>query len=195
MRIIKALLIALSIISLFSCASSPADVKYYSLSLTSSHNVEHKNKKYVVIEPIHLAAFLQQDGLVMQMGEHEIYTASYHRWAEPLDEAIGRLLTQELNTLSSHYYFETSEAQWHKKAKYHLRLNFSRFQATDHATVSVAGHYGVYLKGSVLKFDQTFLISDKLKKDGYLYSVEKLKQAVHQLATQIITAFNRQPNI
>ena len=39
-----------------------------------------------------VAPYLDQKGLVLETGKSEIRVAKHHRWAEPLDESLGRYL-------------------------------------------------------------------------------------------------------
>ena len=193
MKIIKHLGIILLASILWAC-TSVEPVKYYSLALNTDHKAPNNNnqstidKPRVVVGPVHLAIFLRQEGIVMQIGEHEIYTASYHSWAEPLDEAIAKLLVQQLNKKSKSYQFERMMGRWNQNAEFDLRLDFEQFHATDDAKIYVSGRYWFYKKDKILKIDKTFNISEKLTHDGYLHSVEKLKQAMDKLSDKIIVS-------
>ena len=196
MKIIKGLFPIFIVLALSACASSGKQVKYYSLTLNSEYqSSDHTNrvgtdKHHIVVDPIHLAKFLRQDGLVMQIGEHEIVTANYHRWAEPLEDAISKLLVQELNAKSNSYQFGRMVGQWNQNAILNLRLEFDKFHATDNAQIVASGRYWFYEKNKFLGVDQSFDISIGLTRDGYLHAVEKLEQVIGKLSEQIIDSFN-----
>jgi uncharacterized protein len=199
MKIIKGLLYVLIVLLLFACASSNKQVKYYSLTLNNEYpslatihqaNTANTKQPRVVVGPIHLARFLRQDGLVIQIGEHEIVTANYHRWAEPLEEAIAKLLVQELNSKSDYYQFARMAGQWDQNATLHLRLEFDKFHATDNAKIVASGRYWLHEQNKALRMGQTFNVSNHLTRDGYLHAVEKLEQAIGKLSDQIIASLN-----
>jgi uncharacterized protein len=199
MRITKYLIVICITLNLFACASTKEkeSVKYYSLGLNPEYinqdiaNQVDTNKSRVIVGPIQLAAFLRQKNMIMQIGDHEIYSANYHRWAEPLDEAIGKLLIQELNNRSEAYQFEKKMGYWNQNARYSLRLDFENFHASDNAETIVSGRYWFYGKEQTLKLDRLFNYADSLTRDGYLHSVEKLKQAIVTLADEIIESLNK----
>ncbi len=197
MRIIRNLFYIITVLILVACASSSKQVKYYSLTLNSDYqsptianNQGNTAQIHVMVEPIRLANFLRQEGLVLQIGEHEIVIANYHRWAEPLEEAIAKLLVYELNNKSDQYQFARRIGQWHEDATLHLRFEFDKFHATDNAKVVTSGRYWLYEKNKALKVDHTFNVSNGLTRDGYLHAVEKLEQAVGTLSDQIIISLN-----
>ncbi len=198
MRIFRGLLYAFIIMTVSACATTGKQVKYYSLNLNKDYqslvaaNQANTKLSCVVVGPIHLANFLRQDRLVIQIGEHEIISANYHRWVEPLEEAIGKLLTHELNAKSKHYQFGGRIGQWKQDAPFNLRLEFERFHATDSAQVVVSGRYWFYEsnQGLALNQTQTFDISMGLTHDGYLHAVEKLEQAIGLLSDQIVDSLN-----
>lgn len=186
----RKLISLLFILALSACATSNQQVKYYSLTLNSDSQtvaaVENSDKALIIIDPILLADFLRQRGMVMQLGNYEIITANYHQWAGPLDKSIAELLRQTLNNKSSHYHFETRQGQWSKNRILNLKLDFEKFHATDHSTVIIAGRYWLYQQDKPHSVTREFSISDTLNRDGYLHSVEKLEQALEKLADQIL---------
>ncbi len=179
---------------LLSCSSSPEKVKYYSLSLNNNYpnsivdNQTLKNKHHVVVGPVHLAEFLQQEGIIMQIGEYQINVASYHNWAEPLDKAIEKTLVMSLNEKTDYYQFERNTGLNNKKTEFNFSLEFDQFHATDNATIIVSGQYWFYQKNNKLILNKTFNFSDKLTKNGYLHSIKKLRQAIDKLAMNIINS-------
>jgi uncharacterized lipoprotein YmbA len=184
---------------LFGCASSTVPIKFYNFNMgyknetnINSKDLKTNNKKSrVIVAPIQLPHFLNQEGLVMQIGENEIYTANYHRWAEPLSDAIRKLLVRELNNKSNHYYFEKSVGRWNQNARYNLRLEFDNFQASSSAKISVSGRYWLYGKNESLKLDNTFGLNETLNNDGYLHAIEQLEKAVKKLALDIVDSLDK----
>ncbi len=188
MNIIKKLALMIQCVLLVACASTTEQTHYYTLGLNKTQQtvLEPTNSASVRVNllPIQLAGFLKQGGLVVQVGESEIYTASYHRWAEPLEHSFGRLLLRHLTTVSGdHYRF--SSARFSQHAGMELHLEIDKFHPTDQGNVVLAGRYTVNNKVDNTEVGQTFNIQEKLNLDGYPHTVEKLNIAVLQLARQI----------
>ncbi len=190
MRIKKSLYLILVILGITACASNSQSIKYYSLNLNGfqeSNNTTSSNRVRVVVDSIQLAKFLSQDNMIIQKGEHEIYKANFHRWAEPLDQSITKLLVQKLNNKKGDsYQFVKMHGYATKKSTLHLSLEIDQFHATDNAQVILSGHYWLYNKDKSFEIIKHFNISDQLTSDGYQHSVEKLKRLLDQLANQII---------
>ncbi len=190
----RQLMIVMLSFVLISCVSTTKDIKYYSLNLEQVALAdEGESKPLVVISPIQMAPFLRQQGLVLQRGKHEIVTANHHHWAEPLAQAIAKLLQQKLNNYCNDYYFERATSQWSQSAAYRLSLEFNKFHSNDQSEVVVAGRYWFYEEGTKPSKSKVISISDDLERDGYLHMVEKLESAVDKLSVTICNEIS-QPN-
>lgn len=196
MKTIKYLFFGVTILMCHACASTNEPVQYYSLTLGAGQNtpvlsITASTAHTVIIEAVHLVKFLRQDGIVTQVGDNEIAIASYHRWAEPLDEAIAKLLAHDLNNKTSDYHFTWLPLDAEAQAPLKLRVAVNEFNIKNNASVNVAGHYWLYARSSGLKQDAAFNITQPLKQDGYAHAVAQLRQAVAQLADKIITALQK----
>jgi len=198
MKTIKYLVFGVAILLCHACASTTEPVQYYSLTLGAGQKTLAQNTSVpsdsahtVIIEPVYLAKFLRQDGIVTQVGDNEIAIASYHRWAEPLDEAIAKLLARDLNDKTSDYHFSWMQLDAKEQAELKLRVAINEFNIKNNASVNVAGHYWLYTQSSGLKQGGAFNITQPLKQDGYAHAVTQLRQAIAQLADGIIVALQK----
>ncbi|NOR69539.1 MAG: hypothetical protein GQ532_07565 [Methylomarinum sp.] len=195
MNIQKSLLLISVVLGLSACASNTQSIKYYSLGLNGiqdSNDAIQANQVRVVVAPIQLAKFLNQNNMVMQIGEHEIYKANFHRWAEPLDQSISKLLVQKLNNKKSNaYQFVKSNEYMTENSSLHLSLEIDQFHSTDNAQVILSGHYWLHNKEKSFASMKHFSISEQLTRDGYHHSVEKLKGLLGQLANQIVDSIRQ----
>lgn len=46
---------------------------------------------------IHLPPYLAQDGLIMELDSTRLHSARQHRWADPLDKQLQRILARQLD--------------------------------------------------------------------------------------------------
>ncbi len=189
MKIKTNLFLILLIVAISSCASNTQPIKYYSLNLNdfqTSNKAISANQIRVLVEPIQLAKFLDQDNMVIQIGKHEIYKANSHRWAEPLDQSIVKLLVKKLNNKTDNtYQFVKRGRHESKNPSLHLYLEIDQFHSTDNAQVILSGHYWLYSEDHSFETMKYFNISDGLTGDGYQHSVEKLICLLGQLVMQI----------
>lgn len=74
------------------CAGSPPVQDHDYLLRPQKLMVSSGSRSVVQLKPVAVAPYLDQRGVVLQTGDSEIRVAKHHRWAEPLDEAVGRYL-------------------------------------------------------------------------------------------------------
>lgn len=74
------------------CGSTPLEQHEYLLRPQKLEVVSGGGRSAVLLKPVQVAPYLDQSGVVLQTGPAEIRAAKQHRWAEPLDEALGRYL-------------------------------------------------------------------------------------------------------
>lgn len=94
------LLIMLLLISfsLTGCSSKPS--KFYVLStlpLQAAKPIKHR--VYLGVGPITVPEYLQQPQIVSRLDGNNIKVNEFQRWAEPLEDAVERVLTQNLSLL------------------------------------------------------------------------------------------------
>ena len=181
----------LSLIGLVGCAGSPTKTaySYYLLTTTPSQPIENQaqaDRPLVIIKPIHLAKFLEQPGIVMQITPHQFQPARTHLWGESLDEGIQKALLQDLKAIHSNYTVR-GEHQWITRlARFQLQLNITQFQVTNDATVVISGSY--WITDSPAKnvyINRDFSFQTELTENGYEHAVAKLRKLIHQLSLQL----------
>jgi len=189
MKIVNVAICTLGILLCHACASTSEQVKYYRLIPdTSIENNQHETDVIrVIISPVRITKILRQEGIVNQIGENEVNIAQYHRWANPLDEAIARSLVKTINSKTHLYHFEKLTTQINQHASYTLSLSIEKFDIRDDASVNISGRYSLLNRNTIPVAEHSFNFKQSLIKNGYPHAVEKLKQALGQLAEKILT--------
>jgi uncharacterized lipoprotein YmbA len=195
---IRLITIYLLTLSLFSCSTTPAEIKLYSLSLPSatSHDIENSktlksDTPILMVDPVKLADYLNSRNLIIQINRHQIYNASHHLWAEDLDKAIANTLLHKLKPLENRFHLIDSSNRLKESAKYRLLLEFDAFHATDQSQVIASGKYWLTGNTQKLVLENSFSYTLNLEQDGYSHSVEKLNRTIDLLATDIIQNINK----
>lgn len=80
-----------------SCAATVATPKLYLLTSKPATAISPGAACAPVAVTVQLPAYLQRDGLVLQVNDNELVAADRHLWAEPLVYGVERLLTVCLN--------------------------------------------------------------------------------------------------
>ena len=124
--------------SLVACASNPAQDHYYSLVLASDNELmainENKADRRMIVGPIQLARYLDQPGLPIQTSESQIQSANHHFWAEALDEAIAKVLVQDIARHIDAVTVERDAGRWTPDTQCRVRLEFDKFLARHERT-------------------------------------------------------------
>ena len=180
----------LVLLCLSACSSAPAKIEYYSLSYDLHNKVvisteAGQSQQLIVLEPITLADFLRQRGLVVQTSEHKMHMSSQHRWAESLDLALSRTIMGHLENRLPQFRFENQNGRWSEQPEYRLNLSFSHFHTNANSEVVVAGNFWILTRNNQLIRKERFYLARTLEQDGFLHAVESLNQALAELASKI----------
>lgn len=173
---------------LAACSSKPIPpVNYYVLDqaeLAGQASVR-SDSPIVLLESIHLAEYLNQSNMAMQLDTHQVYYSRQHLWAEGLHKSIRRALLSDLNQVSQTSQFASADTPLASKARLRLRLDLDHFVATDGANVLVAGTYWLTDPQGEYLMHQPFKYSTALSEDGFGHSVQQLRSVLKSLATDI----------
>lgn len=183
-------LIALLAMCLAACASRPAEDHYYSLVLAAddvapSASVDRSATR-IIVGPIQLARYLNRTGLILQQGSSEIRTANHHFWAEPLDEAIAKVLVRDISRQLDTIAVDRDAGQWTDEGDCQLRVELDRFHATDDSRVVVTGRYWIHDSDSPRVEKREFDIVQTLTAGGYPHAVQQLRASLQKLSNGIV---------
>lgn len=175
------------LLGLTACGSNPVEDHYYSLVLAASDvaapDVSDEAQGRLIVGPVQLPEYLNRRGLAMQTGSNQIHTANHHFWAEPLEEAIPKVLARDIADLADGVTVDRDAGRWTDAGDCRLRIEFDRFHATDRSRVVASGRY--WLSSSAPGVRQEFDVTETISRDGYAQAVTALRKALRTLATQI----------
>ena len=185
---VRCLGISAAVLLLSACSSSNVvEDHYYSLVLAANDNTSITNDAdaatRLIVLPVMLPAYLGGRGLVMQVGENRIESASHHFWAEPLDEAIAKVLVQDIAGRTSGIAVERQRGRYSPQGDCLLRVEFDAFHPTADSRVVSRGRYWISSEENSTQF--TFALHGSLTIDGYAHSVDELRETLRTLAQQI----------
>ena len=80
------------------CASSPP-ARYFSLEAMPVSGGQAEGGRLVGVGPVGIARYLKRPQMVMRGDDNEMLLDDFNRWAEPLDDALPRVLTSDLAAL------------------------------------------------------------------------------------------------
>lgn len=195
MKRFRSYLIVIVFLVLAACASSPVNEHYYSLVLATDNPEApgHDNDAaaHLIVGPVHLPAYLSNRGLNIEVGANQIRTANHHFWAEPLEEAISKVLVLDIARLVDNLMVDRDAGRWTAEGDCRLRLEFDRFHATSDSRVVSSGRYWVSSPDGSVRGD--FHTTRTLSADGYGHAVEMLRQSLGTLAAEIAVTIEDNP--
>lgn len=178
-------------LGLAACASSPLEDHYYSLVLAADDSAAPEVDVVtglLIVGPIQLPEYLEKRGLTMQVDSNQIRTANHHFWAEPLEEAISKVLVRDIAHRNRNLGVERDAGRWTAAGTCRLRIEFDKFHATNRSNVVNSGRYWVSSTDSPVK--QEFDLTARLSADGYGHAVAALRESLGDLAAQINETIN-----
>ncbi len=181
------LFISVALAHLAACGSGPVvQDRYYSLVLAAdSGDVsggETANAR-LIVGPVELPSYLSNRGIAMQMGPNRIESANHHFWAEPLDEAIAKVLTQDIAERTDGIDVESESGRWTPEEDCRVRVEFDAFHPTNNSRVVSSGRY--WISSEYSSDSQAFSLSRSLTIDGYAHAVDVLRSTLEELSQQI----------
>jgi len=188
MRYASSIVAATTMLLLSACGSSPVvKDRYYSLVLAANGGTATGNDEIMtaslIVGPIRLPTYLSAHALPMQVGPNRIELAHHHFWAEPLNEAIAKVLTRDIAERTDGINVERESGRTAAEEDCRLRVEFDAFHPTSESRVVANGRY--WVESSETSDRQAFSLTRTLTVDGYAHAVDALRGLLGLLAQQI----------
>nr|WP_297349965.1 ABC-type transport auxiliary lipoprotein family protein [uncultured Glaciecola sp.] len=166
---------------LMSCGiTSQAPVTtYYLLDAEPLAQKQKVTSARIKLEKINIPDYLSTNQLVMRDSGHILIKASYHSWADSLDDAIQRALLNDLNNLN-----EQSEFVGWCSGCDSISVTIEHFYPAAEGTLLLSGFFELYSKDGETKLFR-FQLVNNLSTDGYANAVKQMREQVGTLAAQI----------
>lgn len=130
--------------------------------------------------------YLKSNKIALREGTNEIVYLPFHRWAEPLESGIARLLGEYL--VLSGTASATFTPPWRSNAHfdYIIEIDVSAFEGRNEGTVTIDCFYSLY-DGNGIRIDSGRLIQSDFgwDKSSYEALVIAQSEAVESLASHI----------
>lgn len=189
----RLLLVCSAWLLLASCTSSSPSVNYYLLdsgveasTIVGSIRANNQDKPLLLVGEVTLSEFLRQSSLLVQLEDHELHYAMNHVWAEPLVDAIPKLLLKDLRRSSEAFNFERGGTEWFGKEAYRLKIQIDKFHPNTEQQVVLSGRYWLSDTASGETLARDFSLTDSLTQDGYGHAVVKMRRLVAELAQSLL---------
>ena len=184
----RALLAGITLLVITGCASKTVQPTTYILP-ASTPEQHYSSALAVAIAPIRLTGLLDNQGIVMELNDIEVYQARQHLWAEDIGIQLQQQLQQRL-TLSLPHAQIVAKGQPLQAGlpQREVRVSVNGFQGSYNGNAIVQGQWLLLGESGQLLKQQNFRIEQPLPADGYPALVRTLAAAWDQVSEQLAAA-------
>lgn len=147
-------------------------------------------ERVLTLRPLRLAAFLDVEGIVVQLDDITVHEASGHRWAEPLGRQLERGLRDRLAAALPATRVRLADEDG-AAGDLALRLAVERFQGRPDGHALVAGRWQLRDTEGALLAAAPFRVATPLARDGYPALVRALGRGWDAVARELAEALRR----
>ncbi|MCL6415349.1 PqiC family protein [Aestuariirhabdus sp. Z084] len=168
------------------CFSSPTPTSHYLLrSDATSLTGDTVSDAEVVLVSVDVATYINQDRLVMELENGEIYIAEYHRWAEPLRHSLMKFLANEVAASSGKMVHSGTEGSGAEQTR--LMVDIDQLHGNNQGEAVLDAYWQIVrvIDGERVREDHRWSATQAMSDDGYAMLVEAEKMLLGQLAKEI----------
>lgn len=176
---------------LVGCSSLP-DTHFYIITSDVNEAVRDKEiySPVLGIGRIHTADYLHSRGIITQTDDFRIHTATYHRWAEPLQAGIRRKIAQQLSQATEGIRIEARPANF-RDTDYRLDIEIGQFHSSTTGAVVLHGRWTLYdVERGTLLDSTAFALEEMMVGSGYQSAVKAKTDLLARLGARISAAIN-----
>lgn len=151
-----------------------------------------ENAPRLVVKPVTLAKFLDQDGIIYQTEPHRIVIAQDNRWAAPLSSQISDMLYKTLAHDVTRARVEKNQAR--RKKSYQLQTHIDQFMGHYDGKAHVAGQWRLQNPEGKTIRSHHFATVVALPRDGYPALISSLSRSWGKLSQQIARSVQSELN-
>jgi len=133
---------ALATLLVAGCASSPATY-FYALEPLPLSGAEAAGGPLVGVGPVSVAHYLRRPQLTSRSAGNAMRVDDFHRWVEPLDEALPRLLTHNLAVLVPQASFVQVPALSTVRPGRRVLVSITRFEVGADGRALLEAQWGI----------------------------------------------------
>ena len=193
---IKICLCCLAVLTASACASSP-DSRFYMLApmqeaVVSAPAIED-SRVSICVGPVLVPGYLDRLPVCVRDSAHEVTYAEFHRWAEPLEDGISRVLVENLSQLLGTARIDVFPWKTPAPADYQVRIMLIRFDGAHGEQAVLKARWSVAASGQdkpVFETISTFV--EQVESGSYEALVQAQNRALERFSREIAAAIQAQ---
>lgn len=189
--VVGLILLALSGCTSFSAQPDPS--RFFTLSALPLESTERRpadaSKLSLGIGPVSIPGYLDRQELVTRVAQNQVRLSEYDRWAEPLDEGVGRVVSQNVASILRAERISSYPWPLDRRPLYQVELEMLRFETDNAREAQLAARWTVRhaSKKELVRYRDT-RISRATGDRSTAASVAALSEALADLSRQIAQA-------
>ncbi len=186
MKVVIAALLTLLIVG---CSGQPVQTHYYLLRSEDPISSRQLNpSERFAMGSVNIAPYIDQPGVVLQLGGGEIRPAMHHQWAEPMRDSVRNFLLVAVSQELGEDVFPSEISN----ADTVLDIRINQLHGTQDGEVVLSAVW-MLRKGNDLVASYNFLERSPLSNDGYPALVEAQEALLQELASTIANSMQDSP--
>lgn len=171
----------------------PDPSRFFTLSALPQESAERRPANAanlsLGIGPVSIPGYLDRQELVTRIAQNQVRLSEYDRWAEPLDEGIGRVVSQNVASILRAERITSYPWPLDRKPVYQIELDVLRFETDNAREAQLAARWTVRhtSKKELVRYRDT-RISRATGDRTTAASVAALSEALADLSRQIAQA-------
>jgi uncharacterized lipoprotein YmbA len=189
-RRIVALVLAIGVLALAACRSVEDPTKYYVLSPTSPPEPTPRaasSSTAIGVGPVLIPGYLDRVQIVTRGAEDEVELSPYHRWAEPIESGIAKVVADNLALLVGSE--RIAVFPWRggvaRLLDYQVVIVVLRFEGAPGRQVTLDARWRLLGKAGQELVLKRSTINEPVIAEGYQPLVRGMNQALAALAREI----------
>ncbi len=192
------ILVTFSLAILSGCVGTSVQPRFYILSTLSTFSTNQGSAEatqavsrgdlVIGIGPVILPAYLKRHQIVTRIDSNRLMLNEFHRWAEPLEEGIPRLLREYMSSCEP--VSQIVSYPWSKSIKldYQVRIEILRMDGVLGGNVVLDARWTILDHTKKVLFSQKALFSDQTEDSGFSAYVVAQSRLVAELSDKICSS-------
>ena len=191
MKLHQLLVSTLFCIFVAGCVGGTVVPRQYLLSPNEGITLESDKVWTLVVGPVELPDYLLQPYIVTRSQKQEIHVNRNHRWAEPLDVVITRVVAENIGQRLGTDRVLTYPWKGNLQLDYQIVLDIHRFERNDSKEVVLGGQWSLLDQARSVIATTRFELTEDIANQSYHATTQSMSQALARLAGSIASQIHQ----
>jgi len=190
--------LALFVVSVTGCATSPSSKFYQLTSVQSRTSVARDDSPchglVIAIGPVRIPDYLDRPQIVTRFGKNELKLSEFDRWAGSLESDVSRVLVEDMSSVMPADRFSvvrwTPYLESQMPASCRVEVLVDRFEGALGSSVLLKAQWTVFAKDKRLLLKREAKIREEMNGSNYETLVAAMSSALERLSRDISGEIN-----